>query len=74
MELKGLLCVLPKRTFVLEVFHSLPGKVVIPTDWLAADVAHQSTTVAAGNLVASVLENVKCFKPQIHEMGKQTGL
>jgi len=39
------------------VLHSLPGKVIVAADRLAADVTHQRAAVAARYLVAPVLHD-----------------
>ena len=46
----------PERTLVLQVFHALSGKVAVTPDWLAAEVAHEGTAVAAGDFVAAILK------------------
>ena len=46
----------PEWTLVLQVFHALSGKVVVAHDWLAAEVAHEGTTVAARDFVAAILK------------------
>jgi len=58
---------LPERAFVLEMFHSLSGKVVVAVDWLAADVAHKGAAVTTCDLVTSILKKfLSCQRDHVN--------